>query len=106
MDDSLDIGVKGDKGLQPVEIAEVYLFKHRFFACDGGDAIQHLYIRVGEVIDDKYIVTLFLQFNDCVGTDIAGTTCYQHFLFHIYKLQYVSSLILSLYMPLMSTSMP
>ena len=74
MDDALNTWIFLENAFEGWHITTVYLLESRTDACDFLNTIQHLDIRVGEIVDNDYFVACLLQLYSGTATNKTGST--------------------------------
>ena len=82
VDNSLDVGILLEHFLGGILVAQVYLLKSRTHAGNLLDTIQHLLVRVREIVYHHYVVASLLQLYRGMRPDKTGTARNQNCLFH------------------------
>ena len=71
VDDARDGRILLEHGLRGSLVAQIYLLEGRAHTRDLLDAVEHLYLGVGKVVDDDHVVASLDQFHGGMATDEA-----------------------------------
>ena len=82
VDNTLDARVILEELAQRLDVGTVGLYESGAHARDAFDAIEHLDVRVGQIVDDNNFVACVLQFYGRVGADVTRSPGNQNLSFH------------------------
>ena len=71
VDDASDGRILLEHGLRGSLVAQIYLLEGRAHTRDLLDAVEHLYLGVGKVVDDDHVVASLDQFHGGMAADEA-----------------------------------